>query len=243
MTWARKPGPLSGEEITTSFNNTGMGTFQHSAPGPAGRVVDVSNFCTRTIFSVDEHQPTPNNGSRELRCGEIMLIAKMFGQSIDSSKVRIYRRKYFPLQPDNVTMAPNGNIYFNTGDFSEDFSLEHDDNKKAHFIHEMVHVWQSQLGYPVMLRGAIRVGLPYEYDLHPTKRLKDYNMEAQGDIISDYYLLKHINKPHLMKMREKYGSPSFIPLYEQVLSDFLFNPSSQNNLPDQGKDNQDLWKG
>ena len=34
MTWARKPGPLSGEEITTSFNNTGMAHFNIPLQGP-----------------------------------------------------------------------------------------------------------------------------------------------------------------------------------------------------------------
>ena len=37
--------------------------------------------------------------------------------------------------------------------------------RKKWFIHEMVHVWQFQLGYPVAIRGAIRLGLDYKYVL------------------------------------------------------------------------------
>ena len=55
-------------------------------------------------------------------------------------------------------------------------------------MHEMVHVWQCQLGYPVKLRGAIRLGLSYEYVLATDKRLSDYNMGAQGDVLADYFV-------------------------------------------------------
>ncbi|UUZ53048.1 hypothetical protein LP419_29235 [Massilia sp. H-1] len=59
-------------------------------------------------------------------------------------------------------------------------------------MHEMVHVWQYQLGYPVRLRGAVRVGLSYDYELAPDKHLSDFNMEAQGDLLADYFALKHM---------------------------------------------------
>jgi hypothetical protein len=41
-----------------------------------------------------------------------------------------------------------------------------------------------------MARGAIRIGLEYEYELDPAKKLSDYNMEAQGDLLADYWALK-----------------------------------------------------
>ena len=126
-------------------------------------------------------------------------------------------------------MAPDGNIWFNPGFFVEDFSVDPDPDKKAHFVHEMTHVWQKQLGYPVARRGAIRVGLDYNYELSYEKNLSDYNMEAQGEIISDYFKLKHLNNTGSMRMKE-YADKKWLPLYELVLRDFLKNPSNKKIL-------------
>ncbi|MBK7236706.1 MAG: hypothetical protein IPI02_14175 [Sterolibacteriaceae bacterium] len=96
-------------------------------------------------------------------------------------------------------------------------------------MHEMVHVWQYQLGYPVKLRGAIRIGLPYEYTLESGKRLSDYNMEAQGNILSDYWALKLYGKPPDVWERKYLND---LPLYEIVLRDFISDPADQSNLPE-----------
>jgi len=92
-------------------------------------------------------------------------------------------------------------------------------------MHEMVHVWQYQLGYPVRLRGAIRLGLNYDYTLLPEKHLSSYNMEAQGNILSDFFALKFRSAPHAR------NSPDAHVLYESVLHDFLANPKSPAHLP------------
>ena len=91
----------------------------------------------------------------------------------------------------------------------------------------MVHVWQHQLGYPVRLRGAVRLGLPYHYELHEGALLSDYNMEAQGDLLADYFVLKFLQRPDAMRQRRYAGQ---LALYEQVLSHFLLDPSSRKNL-------------
>ena len=92
----------------------------------------------------------------------------------------------------------------------------------------MVHVWQHQLGYPVKLRGAIRIGLSYGYELRPGAQLADYNMEAQGDLLADYFALKHMAKPRIMRQR-RYADR--LDLYEQVLGRFLADPGDPGNLP------------
>ena len=73
------------------------------------------------------------------------------------------------LQPDDVAMTPNGEIYFNPKHFKEDFALGAFSDA-LWFMHEMVHVWQHQLGYPVRLRGARhrgqRVELPTGHRRH-----------------------------------------------------------------------------
>jgi hypothetical protein len=83
-------------------------------------------------------------------------------------------------------------------------------------------------GYPVRLRGAIRIGLPYHYVLREGATLADYNMEAQGELLADYWALKYLKKPDVMRQQRYCHSLS---LYEAVLSHFLRDPGSPSNLP------------
>lgn len=165
--------------------------------------------------------------------GEIEMVQLLFRDSVSIAGVRIYREPFLPfgLQNKNTTMAPNGNIYFHPQWCRPDFSDVPNGDKHL-FMHEMVHVWQKQLGYPVMLRGAIRIGLPYTYLLSEDKRLCDYNMEAQGDLLADYFVLKYLGDQYSIaeRMRGTYGVAD-IALYENVLRDFLRNPHSPQNLP------------
>ncbi|MES2318809.1 MAG: hypothetical protein V4631_15115 [Pseudomonadota bacterium] len=89
-------------------------------------------------------------------------------------------------------------------------------------------VWQHQLGYPVRLRGALRIGLSYRYQLAMDKTLADYNMEAQGDLLADYFMLKHLGLAAAMRQPD-YAND--LALYEQVLASFLSDPTSRKNLP------------
>ncbi len=166
---------------------------------------------------------------RSLTGGEIDMAALIFGDAIDYSRVRIYNRRYLPfgLQPRNCAMAPNGSIYFHRTCYLSDYSL--DTNRNKHwFMHEMVHVWQHQLGYPVRLRGAIRIGLSYAYVLDPAKRLCDFNMEAQGDLLADYFALKFLNDGAEMRQARYCGE---LALFETVLADFLAESGARANLP------------
>jgi hypothetical protein len=155
------------------------------------------------------------------------MATLLFGDAIDYRRVRIYNRRYMPFQPSNCAMSPNGSIYFHKSCCLLDFSTGTDDARHW-FIHEMAHVWQFQLGYAVRLRGAVRVGLSYSYDLAPGKTLADFNMEAQGDLLADYFALKHLGSSASMRQRRYADS---LPLYEQVLEDFLDNPASVASLP------------
>jgi hypothetical protein len=92
----------------------------------------------------------------------------------------------------------------------------------------MAHVWQHQLGYAVRLRGAFRIGLSYNYDLALGKTMADFNMEAQGDLLADYFVLRHLRSSLSLRNPRYAGC---LPLYEKVLADFHANPSSAANLP------------
>jgi hypothetical protein len=165
---------------------------------------------------------------RPLHSDEIAMARLVFGDAIDYARVRIYRRCYLPfgLQPANCAMAPNGSIYFHPSCFLENYAAA-DPPARHWFIHEMTHVWQHQLGYPVRLRGAVRIGLSYDYDLAPGKTLADFNMEAQGDLLADYFVLKHLRSSGVMRQQPYAGSQQF---YEVVLASFFADPSNVANL-------------
>jgi hypothetical protein len=166
--------------------------------------------------------------ARPLSAREIAMASLLFGEAVDYSRVRVHNRRYLPLvQPRNCAMTPNGSIYFHPSCFLPDYAAG--DPPTIHwFMHEMVHVWQHQLGYPVRLRGAIRIGLSYGYELRQHAQLADYNMEAQGDLLADYFALKHMHKPRVMRQRRYAGQ---VHLYEEVLARFLADPADRDNLP------------
>jgi hypothetical protein len=157
---------------------------------------------------------------------EIAMASLLFRGAIDYSRVRIHGRRYMPFQPNNCCMTPNGSMYFHRSCFLPDYTRG--DPTAIHwFMHEMVHVWQHQLRYPVRLRGAIRIGLSYNYDLREGASLADYNMEAQGDLLADYFVLKFLKKPQAMRQQRYRDS---LALYEDVLAGFLADPRHRLNL-------------
>jgi hypothetical protein len=166
--------------------------------------------------------------SRCLTSGEIACCRRLFGGAIDYEKVRIHARGWFwfGLQWRRTAMAPDGHIWFRPEDFCDDFTLE-PAWRLLWFMHEMVHVWQWQLGYPVMLRGALRLGLTYRYQLAPGRRLGDYNMEAQGDLLADWFALRWLDQPGARRQQDA-GDAA---IYEEVLADFLRDPASGTHLP------------
>jgi len=85
----------------------------------------------------------------------------------------------------------------------------------------------ASAGVPVRLRGAFRIGLSYSYTLHKDAALADYNMEAQGDLLADYFVLKFLRKPGAMRQQRYRDS---LALFEQVLAGFLRDPGDRANL-------------
>jgi hypothetical protein len=127
--------------------------------------------------------------SRPLTPGEIALAWSIFGEAIDYSEVRLIKGKWWPFQPANAAMAPNGNIYFHpvAGGWSEDFACE-PLGRQGYFMHEMTHVWQAQRGgrfyLPLMRHPFCR----YAYSLRPGKPFRRYGLEQQAEIVRHRFL-------------------------------------------------------
>lgn len=174
--------------------------------------------------------------SRRLTPGEIKLVKDVFGESIDTSRVRIHDEKYIFFQPDNSGMTPNGEIYVH-GAYSPDFSSEAGQSQ-AFFIHEMVHVWQHQTG--VLAGGVIGsaiiemigrlgdYGSAYPYVLDESKDLTDYGLEQQASIVEDYFRITRLSdKPR----RARGPTAPNRALYEKVLHRFITDPTYGRRPP------------
>jgi hypothetical protein len=129
---------------------------------------------------------------RPLTLGEIDLARPMFGSAIDYSRVRIIRRKWWPLQPRSIMMAPTGNIHVPAASecWSEDYSQE-SLALQGVIIHELTHVWQAQTRgrfyLPLMRHPFCR----YHYELVQGRPFDRYGLEQQAEIVRHLFLLRH----------------------------------------------------
>jgi len=117
------------------------------------------------------------------------MARSVFGGAVDYGRVRIRRRSYLPfgMQPNDVAMAPDGNIYFDPAGtlHQEDFSAA-SVHSQALFIHEMTHVWQHQQGRWVRVRAALNRRYSYP-TLQATDDFESFGLEQQADIVRDYF--------------------------------------------------------
>jgi hypothetical protein len=160
---------------------------------------------------------------------EIDLARTVFGDAIDYSIVKIFGA--IPGVAGAIGIAPNGNIYM-IGCYRADYAAENS-HSRAHFIHEMTHVWQFQNKILNPVPAAIALNLKhkfnylasYYYHLDETKDLTDYNMEQQASIIQEYFLNKHEGISYSYHCKNACNDNEKIQLYKKVLAKFLGNPS------------------
>lgn len=191
-------------------------------------------------MSVRQVKPVTERG---LTPGEIGMARQVFGTAIQYGRVKVHKGSFIPGSDGNA-MTPYGEIYFPAEEYRDDFSLA-SDSAKVWFMHEMVHVWQYQLGRCVMCQGVI-LGIKggygsraraYVYDpvLDKDKKLRDFNMEQQGDLIAHYFdarfLTGNTSQLHERHVRQ-------LPFYESVLDGFLQNPNDASLLPN----NTRVWR-
>ncbi|MDC8753296.1 vgr related protein [Erythrobacter sp. sf7] len=115
----------------------------------------------------------------------------MFCDAIDYARVTIRRRRFFPLHPRRVTMAPMGHLHFHpqAQHYCDDFAvapLHH----QAHFIHEMTHVWQAQTRGRWYLILRRHPWCRYDYAIKPGWILEQYGIEQQAEIVRHAFLLR-----------------------------------------------------
>lgn len=132
---------------------------------------------------------------RPLTPGERALAASLFGRALDPDAVRIHRAKWFPLQPRNVAMAPDGHIWFHPegGLWHPDFAHA-SVRMQAFLLHELTHVWQHQQGVRLWLRR--HPFCRYDYALAAGKPLRCYGIEQQAMIIEHTFTARRAGCPN-----------------------------------------------
>ncbi len=121
--------------------------------------------------------------------GEIEMVRSIFGDAVDTARVRLVEGKWWPFQPPGTAMAPMGSIYFHPdgGGWSDDFAAE-PLARQGFFIHEMTHVWQAQKGgrfyLPLMRHPFCR----YSYRLEAGKPFARYGIEQQAEIVRHAFI-------------------------------------------------------
>jgi hypothetical protein len=153
---------------------------------------------------------TCKSSVRPLTSAEIALAQSVYGNSIDYTLVQIDQRAH--LGPRQFHFAYVSLNMINTfGSMSA-----------AHFIHEMMHVWQFQhfgIKYIPLALHAQHFGAGYDYGgtvaltdaLKTGKTVLDFNYEQQAEILSDYFRLKQGLPPKYAEFDLK-----LIPSFEQL---------------------------
>ena len=126
--------------------------------------------------------------ARHLSAGEVALARTVFGDSINLDTVQL-KTAWWVLK--NYAVSPNGNIYFHSADWLEDFSKT-SIRKQSWLIHELTHVWQLQQGLKVV-RGAL-INRRYDYDLTIGQSFFKYGIEQQARMVEDYFLHRHFGQ-------------------------------------------------
>lgn len=129
--------------------------------------------------------------ARPLTRAEAALTAAMFGSAIDPARVRVHHARWWPLQPRNVLMAPDGDLWCPpNGALYRDCFATAGLPIQALFVHEMTHVWQAQRGgrwYLPLIRHPF---CRYGYRWKPGKPFARYGIEQQAEIMADAYRLR-----------------------------------------------------
>ncbi len=186
--------------------------------------------------------------TRGLTPAEITMARSIFKNSLNYQQVKICRGNPFHNLTGNAQVLGNNitfpaDIYDKYSKGNNDFSNAADPNHQVWFIHEMVHIWQNQLGRSTLAHGAcIFVGgkyfgsggtqngqashSPKAYDYDIVKDGIDfphYSMEQQAEVVSHYF--------RIIKFGQKAKFYHLKIYYEKCLDSFLQNPSEPLLLP------------
>lgn len=137
--------------------------------------------------------------------GEVSIAREVFGTQLDVEKITLKRRKWFALQPRNVTMAPTGHLHFHPRSiaYCDDFS-QASLIRQGLLVHELTHVWQTQSRGDWYLVFNRHPFCRYDYALKPGQPLRAYGIEQQAEIVKHAFWLRNGVKVAGIADREAY---------------------------------------
>ena len=151
-----------------------------------------------------------NLKGRSLTLNEITIAKSVYGDEIDYHKVKVFFRPYFYLGPNNVSMAPNGHIYF-LPQYSKLSDMGHDSASRQLLIHELAHVWQHQKGVNVkqeaiklFFQNNLNYSNAYKYNLSDNISFDKLNIEQQATVLQHGFALKEKYNSEFNKTKSGY---------------------------------------
>ncbi len=149
--------------------------------------------------------------TRSLTDEETRLAQTIFGNTIDYKRVRLDERAVIGCRRGNFAYV-GFQVINSWGPLSA-----------AHFIHEMVHIWQFQhygAGYIACALWAQRTPQGYDYGgikalsaaAENDQGLEAFNYEQQGDVVADYFRLLNGAAPRWCEKQ-----PEYLPFFEKVI--------------------------
>ncbi len=207
---------------------------------------DVSDF-THDVF-VDT--------KRKLTSGEVKMCQLVFKNSIDYSKVYLHAGGLTAggiISKTGNAVTLDGETWFPIDEYKKnpDFSTSPLGQNRHWFIHEMTHIWQSQLGHSNGFAGAkilctggytstvnsVDSGIGelkgYDTDIlgrDKNKKFSDFNFEQQGRLIEFWFDAMHLKNVNPSRQHHQ-KSLQLLPSIQIILSNFLKNPSDPTLLP------------
>lgn len=165
--------------------------FKVNPVGDFGRAVDRSMNATKDSISAKIRATDHAIRGRPMTSGEVAMVNAMFGPNPGFARARIFRHNFWWPYPNHRAMTPSGDIFFPGEDYEDDFSGFYVSvPRKALFLHEATHLYQWYvLKQWVIVRGPF--DREYRYNLVQGQPLKDYGLEQMGQIVQDYYTIRH----------------------------------------------------
>ncbi len=141
------------------------------------------------LFGIDIGARQASQKSVPLPKEYVDAVKPIFGKSVDYSQVRITFGKVSVFQKSSTIMTFGNTIYYPAPLAPKPDNL---------FAHEMTHIWQHQNHIPktgLLAVAGLRLAYnnyadAYAYVPDSTKKLTDYNLEQQAEIVSDYFTNK-----------------------------------------------------
>ncbi|WP_374556109.1 calcium-binding protein [Aquitalea pelogenes] len=131
---------------------------------------------------------------RKLTDNEITILKKVYGNSIDYSKIVINTR----ILPGDAAVTTFNTISFPVDFYKQDYTTTGDITYTSWLVHEVAHVWQWQVKNNVTILSGIGNWLTngFSYDSNVYKysindKFENMNIEQQAAAITDRFLLQN----------------------------------------------------